>query len=147
MTTPTLLSRLDAWERHADDPERRPGDAVALLCAAEQAGPRTPAPAWHRFLDATRRPRFLQSLPGRSERERWAAAAFGGVRAARYTLAAMLGQRVGEQSLDSLARQVAAGRARIVTEEKSRLVDRAWSAVMGALGQLVGHNSPSEAHA
>ncbi|MDR0182831.1 DUF1631 domain-containing protein [Lysobacter arvi] len=57
------------------------------------------------------------------------------------------GQRVGEQSLDSLARQVAAGRARIVTEEKSRLVDRAWSAVMGALGQLVGHNTPSEAHA
>ena len=57
------------------------------------------------------------------------------------------GQRVSEQSLDSLARQVAAGRARVVTEEKSRLVDRAWSAVMGALGQLVGHNNHSEAHA
>ncbi|WP_192631603.1 DUF1631 domain-containing protein [Lysobacter sp. OAE881] len=57
------------------------------------------------------------------------------------------GQRVAEQSLDSLARQVAAGRARVVTEEKSRLVDRAWSAVMGALGQLVGHNNHSEAHA
>ncbi|UTA55291.1 DUF1631 domain-containing protein [Lysobacter soli] len=57
------------------------------------------------------------------------------------------GQRVAEQSLDSLARQVAAGRARVVTEEKSRLVDRAWGAVMGALGQLVGHNNHSEAHA
>ncbi len=57
------------------------------------------------------------------------------------------GQRVAEQSLDSLARQMSAGHARIVTEEKSRLVDRAWSAVMGALGQLVGHNNPSEAHA
>ncbi|BDU17962.1 DUF1631 domain-containing protein [Lysobacter auxotrophicus] len=57
------------------------------------------------------------------------------------------GQRVSEQSLDSLARQVASGRARVVTEEKSRLVDRAWSAVMGALGQLVGHNNHSEAHA
>jgi len=57
------------------------------------------------------------------------------------------GQRVAEQSLDSLARQVAAGKARIVTEEKSRLVDRAWSAVMGALGSLVGNNSHSEAHA
>jgi len=57
------------------------------------------------------------------------------------------GQRVAEQSLDSLARQVAAGKARVVTEEKSRLVDRAWSAVMGALGQLVGHNNHSEAHA
>ncbi|MBU8976855.1 DUF1631 domain-containing protein [Lysobacter sp. MMG2] len=57
------------------------------------------------------------------------------------------GQRVAEQSLDSLARHMSAGRVRIVTEEKSRLVDRAWSAVMGALGQLVGHNSTSEAHA
>jgi hypothetical protein len=57
------------------------------------------------------------------------------------------GQRVSEQSLDSLARQVAAGKARVVTEEKSRLVDRAWSAVMGALGQLVGHNNNAEVHA
>lgn len=57
------------------------------------------------------------------------------------------GQRVGEQSLDSLARQMAAGRARIVTVEKSRLVDRAWNAVMGALGHLVGNNTPAETHA
>ncbi|GAA5079115.1 DUF1631 domain-containing protein [Lysobacter panacisoli] len=57
------------------------------------------------------------------------------------------GQRVAEQSLDSLARQMAAGRVRIVTVEKSRLVDRAWSAVMGALGHLVGNSAPSEAHA
>lgn len=56
------------------------------------------------------------------------------------------GQRVGEQSLDSLARQMAAGRARIVTVEKSRLVDRAWNAVMGALSNLV--SGPAvEAHA
>jgi long-chain acyl-CoA synthetase len=96
VTTPTLLSRLDAWERHADDPERRAGAAVALLCAAEQAGPRTPASAWHRFLDATRRPRFLQSVPSRTDRERWANVAIGGVRASRYGLAALLGQRVRE---------------------------------------------------
>lgn len=57
------------------------------------------------------------------------------------------GQRVSEQSLDSLARQMAAGRARIVTVEKSRLVDRAWSAVMGALGHLVGNNTHAETHA
>ena len=57
------------------------------------------------------------------------------------------GQRIGEQSLDSLARQMAAGRVRIVTEEKSRLVDRAWNAVMGALGHLVGNNAHTEAHA
>lgn len=59
------------------------------------------------------------------------------------------GQRVAEQSLDSLARQMSAGKVRIVTVEKSRLVDRAWSAVMGALGHLVGSNNTSspEVHA
>lgn len=57
------------------------------------------------------------------------------------------GQRVAEQSLDSLARQMTAGHVRIVTVEKSRLVDRAWSAVMGALGHLVGNNATPEVHA
>src|SRR3546814_18685944 len=36
------------------------------------------------------------------------------------------GQRVGEHSIDSLARMVAAGQARIVTAATGRLVDRAW---------------------
>jgi hypothetical protein len=38
------------------------------------------------------------------------------------------GQRIGEHSLDSLARMIAAGQARIVTVERGRLVDRAWQA-------------------
>ena len=43
------------------------------------------------------------------------------------------GQRVGEHSLDSLARMVAAGQARIVPAERGRLVDRAWHAALNAL--------------
>ncbi len=58
------------------------------------------------------------------------------------------GQRVGEQSLDSLARQMASGRARIVTVEKSRLVDRAWNAVVSALSNFVsGPTAPQQAQA
>ena len=57
------------------------------------------------------------------------------------------GQRVAEQSLDSLARQMAAARVRIVTVEKSRLVDRAWGAVVSALSNLVGGPAVKEAHA
>ena len=53
----------------------------------------------------------------------------------------------GDSGQMDLARQMAAGRARIVTVEKSRLVDRAWSAVMGALGHLVGNNTHAETHA
>ncbi|MDG2526822.1 DUF1631 domain-containing protein [Stenotrophomonas sp. HITSZ_GD] len=48
------------------------------------------------------------------------------------------GQKIGEQSLDSLARLMASGQARIVTEEKGRLIDRAWQATVRALRSLTG---------
>ncbi|HJW46834.1 MAG TPA: DUF1631 family protein, partial [Lysobacter sp.] len=43
------------------------------------------------------------------------------------------GQRVGEQSLDSLARAMAQDQARIVTAEHSSLVDRAWHSALTLL--------------
>jgi len=51
------------------------------------------------------------------------------------------GQKIGEQSLDSLARLMASGQARIVTEEKGRLIDRAWQATVRALRSLAGGNN------
>lgn len=48
------------------------------------------------------------------------------------------GQRVGEQSLDSVARMLAVGQARIVTAERGRLVDRAWQATLNALRSFAG---------
>lgn len=43
------------------------------------------------------------------------------------------GQRVDEQTLDSLARAMARGQARIVTTTVGRLIDRAWHATLAAL--------------
>ena len=91
-----LAALLDAWDRCGEPATRRSEAALALLSAAENADPRTPAALWHRFLDTTRRPRYLTSLPARADRHRWAEAAFAAVRASRYTLATMLGQRVRE---------------------------------------------------
>lgn len=54
------------------------------------------------------------------------------------------GQRVDERSLDSLARDFAAGRARLVSRDRAGLVDRAWQAAMGALRSFAGR---SDAHA
>ncbi|HBK47407.1 MAG TPA: DUF1631 domain-containing protein, partial [Xanthomonadaceae bacterium] len=51
------------------------------------------------------------------------------------------GQRIGEQSLDGLARLMAHGQARIVTEEKGRLIDRAWHATVRALRTLAGERA------
>jgi hypothetical protein len=48
------------------------------------------------------------------------------------------GQRVGEQSLDSVARMLTRGQARIVTAERGRLVDRAWQATLNALRSFAG---------
>ncbi|CAN5681968.1 DUF1631 domain-containing protein [soil metagenome] len=43
------------------------------------------------------------------------------------------GQRVGEHSLDSVARMLAHGQARIVSADRGHLVDRAWQGAINAL--------------
>src|SRR5690606_8865101 len=48
------------------------------------------------------------------------------------------GQRVGEQSLDAVARLLARGQARIVTADRASLVDRAWQATVNALRSFAG---------
>ena len=48
------------------------------------------------------------------------------------------GQRVGEHSLDSLARMMAKDQVRIVTAQRAGLVDRAWHAAINALRTLTG---------
>ena len=53
------------------------------------------------------------------------------------------GHRIGEHSLDALARMMAKGQARIVTADKGHLVDRAWHAVLNALRQLGGRADPA----
>jgi len=53
------------------------------------------------------------------------------------------GQRVGEQSLDSLARMMAMGQAHVVTADKGHLVDRAWHGALNALRSFAG-GSPQE---
>ena len=53
------------------------------------------------------------------------------------------GHRIGEHSLDALARMMAKGQARIVTADKGHLVDRAWHAALSALRHLGGRADPA----
>ena len=48
------------------------------------------------------------------------------------------GQKVGEYTLEGLARAMVQNQAHIVEEEKGTLIDRAWSTVMGALRTFAG---------
>ncbi|XHH29009.1 DUF1631 domain-containing protein [Xanthomonas euroxanthea] len=55
------------------------------------------------------------------------------------------GQKVGEHSLDGLSRLMAGGQARLLVEEKSRLIDRAWHATVRTLRSLAGQSPAAEA--
>jgi long-chain acyl-CoA synthetase len=95
-TRHTLEHGLRAWESGAS-----PADALALLETVErllQSGAATgvPADAWHRYLDLTRRPAFLQALPDRERRYAWAETTFELIPLSGYSLEVMLAQRLSE---------------------------------------------------
>ena len=52
------------------------------------------------------------------------------------------GQRVEETTIECLAREMAAGRTRIVDQSSGSLIDRAWQAVVGVLRQFGGRSAP-----
>lgn len=54
------------------------------------------------------------------------------------------GQKVGEHSLDALARLMAHGQVHLVNEDKSRLIDRAWQATLRTLRSLAGAGTAAE---
>ena len=53
------------------------------------------------------------------------------------------GQKVGEHTLEGLARAMVQGQVKVVEEEKGTLIDRAWNTVMNALRSFAGQ-SPAE---
>jgi len=59
------------------------------------------------------------------------------------------GQKIGEHTLEGLAKAMAQGQVKVVEEEKGTLIDRAWSTVMNALRSFAGGsgNNASEAPA
>ncbi|SEL64021.1 Protein of unknown function [Pseudoxanthomonas sp. GM95] len=48
------------------------------------------------------------------------------------------GQKVGDHTLDSVARLMAREQARILTEDRGSLIDRAWQATVGKLREMAG---------
>jgi hypothetical protein len=57
------------------------------------------------------------------------------------------GQKVGDHTLDGLARLMVRGEARRVEEEKGSMIDRAWNSVMTALKSFAGSPPAAEAPA
>jgi len=57
------------------------------------------------------------------------------------------GQKVGEHTLEGLAKAMAQGQVKVVEEEKGTLIDRAWSTVMNALRSFAGGSGPASKEA
>ena len=51
------------------------------------------------------------------------------------------GQKVAEHQLDALARLMAQGQLRVVTEDRGRLIDRAWMAALRTLRAIAGNGT------
>lgn len=54
------------------------------------------------------------------------------------------GQKVGDHTLEGLARAMAQGQVKVVEEEKGTLIDRAWNTVMSALRSFAGQSAPAK---
>jgi hypothetical protein len=57
------------------------------------------------------------------------------------------GQRVGEYNLSFLAREMVAGRIRLMVDVNTSVVDRAWKAIVGALRTFTGRGGEGQAGA
>jgi hypothetical protein len=55
------------------------------------------------------------------------------------------GQRIGEYTLEFLARELNRGNLRIVQAEQDSMIDRAWNAIMGALRSFAGRPAATTA--
>jgi len=126
-----LALRLKARSRlGADVDDKKPGKKSKPLSDAEKAAmdriKQLPFGTWFEFSDG----------PGGAHVRR--RMSWFGTLTGRMLLVNHRGQRVGEQTIESVARAMVAGTANIVMAEKATLIDRAWGSIMTALKSFSG---------
>ena len=105
-------TKLAAWE---NAPDSRPPDLapklLELACTLlAESNPAVQDPeTWHRYLDCTRHPTFLQQLPDRDARYRWADTTFSAIERSAYSLETMMDQRVASHPERILFRDLGHG--------------------------------------
>ena len=92
--------------------------ALALLEAAEElqaaTSPEVTSPdVWHRYLNETRRPSFLQALPDPETRHRWAETTFSVVLATQFSLETLFEQRAREHPERTLFQEMEGRESRL----------------------------------
>ena len=92
--------------------------ALDLLSTAEgllegEAPSGVPVELWHRYLNETRRPKFLQALPEPEARNRWAETSFSCILETGFGLESLLEQRVREHPERTLFQEIGGREARL----------------------------------
>ena len=90
---------------------------------------------WHRYLDETRRPSFLQALPDADRRYQWAETTFPVIEFSRYDFEVMLRQRVAEHPERALFLETTGGEPRAWSFETIAQRIRAIAAVFLRTGR------------
>ncbi|MCG6926012.1 MAG: AMP-binding protein, partial [Acidobacteria bacterium] len=114
-----LTEQLSEWSSG----NTSPATARALLETArgllrDGGAKDVPTTEWHRYLDLTRRPAFLQALPNREARHAWADTTFEVIALSSYTLETLLAQRVAAHPDRTLFRERVGREARTWSYEE-----------------------------
>ena len=130
-----LTMRLKARARLGAEQGARP-EAKQPLNAAEQAQyealKHVPFGSWFEFVTNQQGDRIRRRLS-------WFSPMTGHVLFVNHR-----GQKIGDYTLDSLARLMVRGEVRRVEEEKESMIDRAWNSVMTALRSFAGQGPAPE---
>jgi hypothetical protein len=130
-----LTMRLKARARLGADQGAKPERAT--LSGAEQAQyealKHVPFGSWFEFITNQQGDRIRRRLS-------WFSPMTGHVLFVNHR-----GQKIGEHTLDGLARLMVRGEVRRVEEEKESLIDRAWNSVVSALRSFAGQAAAPEA--
>lgn len=131
-----LALRLKARSRlGADIDDKKPGKKGKPLSDAEKAAmdqiKQLPFGTWFEFSDGP---------DGTHVRRRmsWFSTVTGHILFVNHR-----GQRVGEQTIETVGRAMVAGTASIVMTDKSTLIDRAWNSIVSALKSFSGKAAPA----
>ena len=128
-----FLRLLAVWQPEAGKGAPEAESAVSMLKAAEalvDSGAAVPDSDWHRFLDLTRLPDFLESLPDAGHRERWAEVCFAAARSSGYTIETLLTNRTAAHPGHSLFVEPDKGEAGRWSYEQVLRRSRAYAAAL-----------------
>jgi len=110
-----FLKSLQTWIPDGRDGDPDPDGALDLLEQAERIltddrGGEIPAEEWHRYLDWTRRSRFLGSLPDRATRYQWAETTFPVILLSGTDLGTIFSWRVADHPERTLLQEMTGDR-------------------------------------